>query len=114
MPQLAFTKMLMKEYGGLPKSVHKGVLQAMDKFQQLTVPELHADKGLHLEDIEQAKDPRVRSIRITGSWRGIVLAPDDGTETFLLLTVRQHDDAYDWAVKQKSTMAPKPSSNSAP
>jgi hypothetical protein len=46
----------------------------------------------------------LRTIRITKYWRGVVLAPDDGTETFLLLKVLQHDNAYAWAVKRVFTV----------
>lgn len=38
-------------------------------------------------------DLELRSIRIDQSWRGIVLAPETG-DTYTLLTVRHHDDAY--------------------
>lgn len=76
----------------------------MRKFQELTVAELHADKGLHLESVENARDPRMRTIRITDFWRGVVLAPDDGGDTFLLVSVVQHDKAYDWAAKRLYTV----------
>ncbi|MEU4643999.1 hypothetical protein [Micromonospora sp. NPDC023814] len=58
----------------------------MEKFQQLSIAELHADKGLHLESVNNARDPRMRTIRATDFWRGVVvLAPDDGSDRFLLL-----------------------------
>ncbi|MEU5948550.1 hypothetical protein ABZ793_23725 [Micromonospora sp. NPDC047465] len=38
----------------------------------------------------------MRTIRINDFWRGVVLAPDDGSDTFLLLNVVPHDDAYTW------------------
>jgi superfamily I DNA/RNA helicase len=99
-PQLAFATSFLEEYERLEKPVRQGVRDAMAKFQQLTAAELYADKGLHLETVAKARDPRMRSIRITGSWRGVVLAPDDGSETFLLLRVMEHDAAYDWAMKR--------------
>ncbi|MEV0402981.1 DEAD/DEAH box helicase [Actinoallomurus sp. NPDC050550] len=104
MPQLAFASSFLDEYERLEKPIRQGVRAAMEKFQQLTVAELHADKGLHLEQVDKARDPRIRTIRITGSWRGVVLAPDDGSGTFLLLKVMQHDDAYAWAVKRVFTV----------
>ncbi|GAA0366028.1 DEAD/DEAH box helicase [Actinoallomurus spadix] len=104
MPQLAFAISFLQEYERLEKPVKQGVRDAVDKFQRLTVAELHADKGLHLEPVAKARDPRMRSIRITGFWRGVVLAPDDGSETFLLLRVMQHDAAYEWAMKRVATV----------
>lgn len=104
MPQLAFASTFLEEYQRLEKPVRQGVRDAMAKFQQLTAAELYADKGLHLEQVAKARDPRMRSIRITGSWRGVVLAPDDGSETFLLLKVMEHDAAYAWAVKRAASI----------
>ncbi|XRQ09269.1 UvrD-helicase domain-containing protein [Actinomadura welshii] len=74
--------------------------EAMAKFQKLSAAELTADKGLHLEQLEKARDPRIRTIRVTKFWRGVVLAPDDGSGTYLLLKVLQHDKAIAWARKR--------------
>ncbi|GGZ68112.1 UvrD-helicase domain-containing protein [Streptomyces echinoruber] len=103
MPQLAFASSFWESYDLLEKPVKAGVRKAMQKFQQLTVPELQADKGLHLESVENARDPRMRTIRINDFWRGVVLAPDDGTDVFLLVNVVPHDEAYTWAAKRLYT-----------
>lgn len=100
MPQLAFSASFWEEYEQLEKHVRTGVRKAMAKFQKLSAAELHADKGLHLEAVKKARDPRMRTIRITDYWRGVVLAPDDGGSTFLLVNVVQHDKAYEWAAKR--------------
>ncbi|WP_416519258.1 UvrD-helicase domain-containing protein [Streptomyces achromogenes] len=104
MPQLAFANTFWDKYEQLEKPVRAGVRKAMKKFQQLTVGELHADKGLHLESVENAADRRMRTIRITDFWRGVVLAPDDGGDTFLLVNVVPHDKAYEWAAKRLYTV----------
>ncbi|WP_086792685.1 UvrD-helicase domain-containing protein [Streptomyces thermovulgaris] len=103
MPQLAFANSFWESYDALEKPVKAGVRKAMQKFQQLTVPELQADKGLHLESVENAADRRMRTIRINDFWRGVVLAPDDGSDVFLLVNVVRHDDAYSWAAKRLYT-----------
>jgi superfamily I DNA/RNA helicase len=103
-PQLAFATGFFDEYERLEKNVRQGVRDAMVKFQRLSVAELYADKGLHLEQLAKARDPRIRTIRITGYWRGVVLAPDDGSDTFLLLKVLQHDPAIAWATKRVFTV----------
>ncbi|MYS22506.1 UvrD/REP helicase N-terminal domain-containing protein [Streptomyces sp. DvalAA-14] len=100
MPRLAFAQSFWDGYDTLDKLIRAGVHKAMAKFQALSVAELNADKGLHLESVENARDPRMRTIRITGFWRGVVLAPDDGSDTFLLVNVLPHDDAYTWAAKR--------------
>ncbi|WP_330466627.1 UvrD-helicase domain-containing protein [Micromonospora zamorensis] len=104
MPQLAFANSFWQSYDILEKPVKAGVRKAMDKFQQLSIAELRADKGLHLESVTNARDPRMRTIRINDFWRGVVLAPDDGSDTFLLLNVVPHDDAYTWAAKRIYTV----------
>ncbi|MGC4806737.1 UvrD-helicase domain-containing protein [Micromonospora sp. DT233] len=104
MPQLAFANSFWQSYDVLEKPIKAGVRKAMAKFQQLTIAELHADKGLHLESVNNARDPRMRTIRVNDFWRGVVLAPDDGSDTFLLLSVVPHDDAYTWAAKRLYTV----------
>ncbi|WP_198358113.1 UvrD-helicase domain-containing protein [Streptomyces fildesensis] len=103
MPQLAFANSFWESYDVLEKPVKSGVRKAMEKFQHLTVAALHADKGLHLESVNNARDPRMRTIRINDFWRGVVLAPDDGSDVFLLVNVVPHDDAYTWAAKRLYT-----------
>ena len=104
MPQLAFANSFWESYDVLEKPVRAGVRKAMAKFQQLSIAELHADKGLHLESVHNARDERMRTIRVSDFWRGVVLAPDDGSDTFLLLSVVSHDDAYTWAAKRLYTV----------
>ncbi|MFG3526670.1 UvrD-helicase domain-containing protein [Streptomyces sp. NPDC047917] len=100
MPRLAFAQSFWDGYDMLEKPVRAGVRKAMGKFHALTAAELNADKGLHLESVNNARDPRMRTIRITDFWRGVVLAPDDGSDVFLLVNVLPHDDAYRWAAKR--------------
>ncbi|MGI5243253.1 UvrD-helicase domain-containing protein [Dactylosporangium sp. CA-139066] len=104
MPQLAFAKSFWEDYDALDKQVKAGVRRAMEKFQQLTIAELYADKGLHLESVHNARDTRMRTIRVNDFWRGVVLAPDDGSDMFLLVKVVPHDDAYTWATRQLFTV----------
>ncbi|MEV6983215.1 hypothetical protein AB0M95_18410 [Sphaerisporangium sp. NPDC051017] len=51
---------------------HTIVDAAIAKFEH------HTHAGLHLEKLESALDPNVRTIRIDVSWRGVVLAPATG------------------------------------
>ncbi|MGA6175446.1 serine/threonine-protein kinase [Streptomyces sp. NPDC012600] len=97
MPRLAFVHTFWTDYEQLDKPVRAGVRKAMAKFQSLTVAELYADKGLGLSVVGMARDPRMRTIRITAFWRGVLLAPDDGSDTFLLLKVLPHNEALRWA-----------------
>lgn len=89
MPQLAIDKEFLGRYAKLEKPVRKAVEETLEKFSDLH----HA--GQHLEKVAQARDPRVRTIRVTRDWRGVVLAPEEG-DTYMLVSVLPHDDAYEY------------------
>ncbi|MEV4916202.1 UvrD-helicase domain-containing protein [Streptomyces tirandamycinicus] len=103
MPQLAFDIGFFAELPKLQPPVRKGVLEAWEKFNRLTLDQLFKDQGLKLESLTNAKDKQIRTIRIDQFWRGVVLAPPSG-DTFVLLRVMQHDKAIEWAKKQKSSV----------
>jgi superfamily I DNA/RNA helicase len=103
MPQLAFDIGFFAELPKLQPPVRKGVLEAWEKFNRLTLDQLFKDPGLKLESLTNAKDKQIRTIRIDQFWRGVVLAPASG-DTFLLLRVMQHDKAIAWAKKQKASI----------
>lgn len=90
MPKLAIDRGFLIDLVKLEKSVYKRVTEVFDEFDAAT------HTGLHLEKINNARNPRFRSIRIDQAWRGIVLAPTTG-EVYTLLKVLHHDDAYAWA-----------------
>src|SRR5690606_42046403 len=93
-PQLAIDKDFLSAFSGLEKPVRERVTEVFAKFEQAT----HA--GLHLEKISAARDERLRTIRNDQFWRGVVLAPDSG-DTYVLLKVLPHDDAYDCARRHR-------------
>ncbi|GGV77012.1 exodeoxyribonuclease V subunit gamma [Streptomyces thermoviolaceus] len=103
MPKLAFDIGFFTELPKLQPPVRKGVLDAWDKFDRLTLDQLFKDPGLKLESLENARDKQIRTIRVDRFWRGVVLAPPSG-DTFVLLRVMQHDKAIAWAKKQKSSV----------
>ncbi|GAA1989915.1 UvrD-helicase domain-containing protein [Amycolatopsis minnesotensis] len=90
MAQLAIDKDFLREFARLERQVQDRVTEVFARFENAH----HA--GIHLERINNAHDTRFRSIRITHSLRGIVLAPESG-DTYVLLKVLPHDKAYDWA-----------------
>ncbi|MEO3976461.1 UvrD-helicase domain-containing protein [Streptomyces sp. CAU 1734] len=97
MATLGIHKDFLMEFARLEKPVQKRVHEVFDKFRE------HRHAGLHLEKLEKARDPRIRTIRITQFMRGVVLAPESGG-SFLLLKVMPHDDAIAWAVKHRVTV----------
>ncbi|GGZ28143.1 UvrD-helicase domain-containing protein [Streptomyces poonensis] len=100
MPRLALSEDFFTDFVSLQRPVQKEVTDAIQMFRSMTVPQLHASKGMHLEKLERARDRRIRTIRITKFYRGVLLAPDDGSELFMLLRVAPHDDAINWACKR--------------
>ncbi|WP_334623818.1 UvrD-helicase domain-containing protein [Micromonospora sp. CPCC 206061] len=97
MPRLVIAKDFLGEYAKLQKPVQKAVDAAIGKFAE------HTHAGLHLEKLANAKDSKIRTIRINQFYRGVVLAPDTGDE-FLLITVLPHDDANKYAASHKFTV----------
>ena len=89
MAELAIDREFLRRYAGLPRPVQRAVDAAIGKFAE------HTHAGLHLEKLTGARDPHIRTIRITDFWRGIVLALGDAN--YLLKDVLPHHDANDYA-----------------
>ncbi|MGW3467687.1 UvrD-helicase domain-containing protein [Saccharopolyspora sp. NPDC000995] len=97
MPRLSIAKEFLSDYSKLQKPVQRAVEEALDKFGH------HTFAGVHLEKLGGAKDPNIRTIKITNFYRGVVLAPERGEEYFLL-TVLPHDDAIAYATSKRFTV----------
>ncbi|MBL7494138.1 DEAD/DEAH box helicase [Frankia sp. AgB1.9] len=94
MARLGIDKDFLLDFARLDKPVQQKVSATFAKFQEAT----HA--GLHLEKIDNARDDRLRTIRIDRFWRGVVLAPDRG-DHYTLLKVLPHEEAYAWAQRRR-------------
>ncbi|RSN57986.1 UvrD-helicase domain-containing protein [Actinomadura sp. WAC 06369] len=94
MAELAIANSFMPQYAKLEPKVRKGVDAALAKFAE------HTHAGLHLEKLRNARDPRIRTIRIDQYWRGVVLAPDQG-DVYCLISVLGHDDAIEYAKSRR-------------
>lgn len=97
MSTLAIHRDFLRDFGKLEGCVQDRVEAVFTKFSNATFA------GLHLEKLAQARNKQLRSIRIDAFWRGIVLAPDKG-DTYLLLKVLPHDEAYEWATRRDITV----------
>ncbi|MDT3440355.1 MULTISPECIES: UvrD-helicase domain-containing protein [unclassified Pseudofrankia] len=94
MARLGIDKEFLRDFARLDKPVQEKVTDTFAKFEHAT------HTGLHLEKISNARDGRLRTIRIDQFWRGVVLAPDSG-DSFTLLKVLPHDEAYTWAQRRR-------------
>jgi hypothetical protein len=92
--RLAIGVDFLAEYARLERPVQSAVEAAISKFAE------HTYAGLHLEKIQHSKDDRIRTIRIDGYWRGVVLAPDSG-DTYCLIKVLPHDKANAYAASRR-------------
>jgi len=90
MAQLMLHRDVLTEFGSLPAKVQKKVSELIRKFQEDS-----KQASIHLEKVERVVDDKVRSARLGDDWRAIVIAPQQG-ETFLLMHVDHHDEAYRW------------------
>jgi hypothetical protein len=87
-------------FSRLPQKLQKKVREFLDKFTENPAAPTH-----NYEHIQGARDPNLRSVRIDGNYRGIVLKPEHGN-VYVLLWVDAHDAAYQWAAQRTCTIHP--------
>jgi superfamily I DNA/RNA helicase len=95
-PTLGMHKDLILDLAKLDRSVLRAVGDVFEKFGE------HTHAGIHLERINNARDPRLRTIRITDFWRGVVVAEEGNT--YLLIRVLPHDDAIHFAKTRRASV----------
>lgn len=78
----------------LPKNVQQGIRDFQRKFRDNS-----QSSAIHLEPIRQFKDNSLRSARINGEYRAILGVL--GNDSYSLVYVDKHDDAYRWAQNKK-------------
>lgn len=88
---VALSNDFFKAFGRLPEKARGKVATFISRFRDNP-----RSPGLNYERIEGGKDPFIRSIRVDQEIRCIVRAPDEGN-TYVLLWIDKHDDAYQWA-----------------
>ena len=99
-PKVALSQDFLMQLAKLPTAVHSKVMKWAIKFQ--------ADpksSGINYENINGARDPNLKSVRLDNDLRGIVFKPISG-DVYVLLYVDHHDDAYRWAENRKLTINP--------
>jgi len=88
---------ILKNFSKLPGKVQKRVAELIDEFQkdpQSPAIGMHPLQGAML-------DPKVRGVtKLPDGYRAIVIAPEQG-DTYLLVHIDVHDDAYDWAKNKR-------------
>jgi superfamily I DNA/RNA helicase/mRNA-degrading endonuclease RelE of RelBE toxin-antitoxin system len=92
--QVAIGDDFLRSYADLPKNRQGKVTDFVMKFRMSPT-----SSGINYEKIHAAKDKNLRSVRIDQEYRAIVHKPEQGN-TFILLWVDHHDQAYDWAKRK--------------
>ncbi|HCL3652387.1 TPA: AAA family ATPase [Pseudomonas aeruginosa] len=90
----------LQSFAAIPRSKQKKVMEFVTKFRQNP-----RSSGINYETINDAQDSNFRSVRIDHEYRGIVLKPERG-DVYVLLWVDKHDDAYDWARRNRCSIHP--------
>jgi hypothetical protein len=98
--QVAMGDDFLASFSALNQKALKKTREFIEKFRSdPTSP------GLNYECIHMANDPNLRSVRVDQDYRAIVLKPEAGN-SYILLWVDKHDDAYAWAKKRKCAIHP--------
>ncbi|MCP9808354.1 DEAD/DEAH box helicase [Cyanobium sp. HWJ4-Hawea] len=88
---VALSSDFLKALNKLPEKGRSKAASFIAKFR-----ENPRSTGLNYERIEGGKDPMIRSLRVDQEIRCILRAPEQG-DTYVLLWIDKHDDAYQWA-----------------
>jgi len=92
MAKIALHKNFIKNFYKLPNKVQKRVSEFVDKFQKDPY-----DPSLHLHPVKESMlDKKVHGANLPDGYRAIIIVPDKG-DTFLLVHIDTHDEAYNWA-----------------
>ncbi|MEO1395539.1 MAG: UvrD-helicase domain-containing protein [Cyanobacteria bacterium J06634_5] len=92
--RLAISDEFFSAYSALPRSIQDRVSKFINRFRKDPT-----DPGIHYENITNANNKAMKSVRINKAYRAIMLKPERGN-IYILLWVDHHDDAYDWAQRK--------------
>ncbi len=98
--KVALSDDFLRAFAEIPRDRQQSVVKFMATFRHNPM-----SPGINYEKINDAADPRMRSVRVGIDYRGIVLKPDQG-DVYCLLWVDKHDDAYAWARRHKVAIHP--------
>lgn len=98
--QIAMGDDFLLAFSKLSKTGQKRARDFVEKFRSNPL-----GTGLNYETIKASKDPNLRSVRVDQDLRAIILKPEKGN-TYILLWVDKHDDAYQWAQHRVCSINP--------
>uniref|UniRef100_UPI004028641C type II toxin-antitoxin system RelE family toxin n=1 Tax=Dialister sp. TaxID=1955814 RepID=UPI004028641C len=97
---IAISSQFLGAFARLPKKIQGKTTEFINKFRADPT-----SNGINFEKINGALDNKIYSVRIDQTYRGIVVRQPE-TNTYLLLWVDHHDEAYQWAVSKRCDVNP--------
>lgn len=91
--KVAIANNFLDSFVRLPRQIQNKTTEFVNKFRNDPL-----NPGIHYEKLTGGMDQKIYSVRIDDTYRGIVVREDN---TFLLLWVDHHDEAYDWARRKR-------------
>jgi superfamily I DNA/RNA helicase len=98
-PKLAISADFLDAFSRLPQQIQRKTNVFLENFKKDPTC-----SSINYESIN-GRDSRLKSVRIDLSYRAIVFKPDKGN-TYILLWVDNHDDAYKWAQRRVCKVNP--------
>ncbi len=98
--KMAIAADFLDAFSKLPKQTQAKTNAFISKFRQNPT-----SSGINYESIHNAADKNLKSVRVDGSYRAIILKPETGN-VYLLLWVDNHDEAYQWAQRKVCKINP--------
>lgn len=93
--KVAISEGFLTAFAALPKQIQGKTTEFVNKFKNNPF-----SPGINLEPIQGAVDPKLMSVRVDQTYRGVV-AKAESDRVFLLLWVDHHDKAYKWAARRR-------------
>lgn len=97
---IAISSQFLEAFARLPKKIQGKTTEFINKFRADPT-----SNGINFEKINGAIDQKIYSVRIDQTYRGIVVRQPE-TNTYLLLWVDHHDEAYQWAASKRCDVNP--------
>ncbi len=97
---IAVSVLFMDALFKLPENVQKRMREFLEKFE--ANPKA---PGFNYETLNAVVDKKLRSVRVNDTYR-VIVKREEETDTYVLLWVDHHDEAYAWAAKRKCEVNP--------
>lgn len=89
----------LASYGKRSSTEQNQIRSMISKFNQNP-----GNPSLNLEKHHGQRDDRMRTARVSQSWRAVVIAPEQANGEYLLVDVLPHDAAGDWLQRHELTV----------